>query len=202
MSEENPQVIIIAGPNGAGKSTVAPFLLRDRFGVMNYVNADTIANGLSAFAPENFAIEAGRIMLRQLRELAERRSDFAFESTLASRSYAGWLSRLCAQGYDFHLFFLWLQNPEIAVQRVQGRVRLGGHTIAEEVIRRRYRKGAKNFFELYQPLARTWMVYDNSSASEMVLIADGMMHNAPLIHQHDLWSRFRETKDGNESQKI
>lgn len=105
MSKPCPQVIIIAGPNGAGKSTVAPFLLRDRFGVMNYVNADTIASGLSAFAPENFALEAGRIMLKQLHDMAGKGIDFAFESTLASRSYARWLGRLCTQGYDFHLFF-------------------------------------------------------------------------------------------------
>lgn len=118
MSKSSPQVIIIAGPNGAGKSTIAPFLLRDRFGVMNYVNADTIANGLSAFAPEKFAIEAGRIMLKQLREMAQRRTDFAFESTLASRSYAHWIRKLREQGYEFHLFFLWLQSPEVAVHRV------------------------------------------------------------------------------------
>ena len=113
---------------------------------MNYVNADTLANGLSAFAPETFAIKAGRIMLKQLREMAEKRTDFAFESTLASRSYANWIRKLCEQGYEFHLFFLWLRRPEVAVQRVKERVRMGGHNIPEEVIRRRYEKGSKNFF--------------------------------------------------------
>jgi predicted ABC-type ATPase len=96
MNQPRPQVIVIAGPNGAGKSTVAPFLLRYRFGVMNYVNADTVASGLSAFAPENFALEAGRIMLKQLHDMAARQINFAFESTLASRSYAPWLGRFQA----------------------------------------------------------------------------------------------------------
>ncbi len=192
MSESSPQVIIIAGPNGAGKSTVAPFLLRDRFGVMNYVNADTIANGLSAFAPEKFAIEAGRIMLRQIQEMAERRTDFAFESTLASRSYENWIRKLCEQGYEFHLFFLSLRSPEIALHRVQERVRMGGHNIAENVIRRRYEKGIRNFFDLYQPLAQTWMVYDNSSSSAMILVANGMTEKSSTIHHQDLWSKFCE----------
>lgn len=80
-----PNVIVNAGANGAGKSTLAPFLLRDTFGIAEYVNADTIAQGLSAFAPENSAFEAGRIMLQRLNELASAQIDFAFETTLATR---------------------------------------------------------------------------------------------------------------------
>lgn len=56
-------VIVIAGPNGAGKSTLAPALLRDTFGILEYVNADTIAEGLSAFAPEDASFDAGRVKL-------------------------------------------------------------------------------------------------------------------------------------------
>lgn len=88
MSEPRPSVVILAGPNGAGKSTVAPALLRDTFGVEEFVNADTIARGLSAFGPDRAAMAAGRIMLSRLRELARQRVDFAFETTLASRSFA------------------------------------------------------------------------------------------------------------------
>jgi predicted ABC-type ATPase len=192
MSQPRPQVIVIAGPNGAGKSTIAPFLLRDRFGLMNYVNADTIASGLSAFAPENFALEAGRIMLKQLHDMAGKGIDFAFESTLASRSYARWLRRLCVQGYDFHLFFMWLQSPEIAIQRVQERVRMGGHHIQEEVIRRRYRKGVYNFFDLYQSIADNWSVYDNSESGKPLLIAEGKKKVMIDIYQSDLWTNFCE----------
>lgn len=189
MSETKPSVILIAGPNGAGKSTIAPYLLRDRFGVLNFVNADTIATGLSAFAPEEFAIAAGRIMLQQIGELAKQRVDFAFESTLATRSYARLLRQLIKQRYLVHLFYLWLQSPEIAIERVRARVRLGGHDIPEAVIRRRYDKGVRNFFELYQPLAQSWAVYDNSSG-EMELIADGIEQSTLIIHQPDLWARF------------
>ncbi len=85
MDDERPQIIVIAGPNGAGKSTLAPSLLRDELGVTEYVNADTIAAGLSAFNPAGATFEAGRIMLRRIHSLAEGRHSFAFETTLATR---------------------------------------------------------------------------------------------------------------------
>lgn len=88
MSEPRSNIVILAGPNGAGKSTVAPTLLHDAFGIDEFVNADVIASGLSAFAPDSAAITAGRIMLVRLRELAGQGVDFAFETTLASRSFA------------------------------------------------------------------------------------------------------------------
>ena len=102
-----PNVVIIAGPNGAGKSTLAPALLRDTLNIPEYVNADTIAEGLSAFAPEDASFDAGRVMLRRLHELASIKKDFAFETTLATRSYAQWLKRLKAEDYRANLIFLW-----------------------------------------------------------------------------------------------
>ena len=141
-----PKLIIIAGPNGAGKSTLAPLLLRDKLKLTEYVNADTIALGLSAFAPENAAMEAGRVMLNRLHDLAAQRKSFAFETTLATRSYAKWLKALMEQGYDVHLIYLWLRSPEIAIARVQERVRAGGHDVPEATIRRRYKRGVENFF--------------------------------------------------------
>jgi predicted ABC-type ATPase len=119
-------VIVLAGPNGAGKSTAAPYLLRGALGVTEFVNADVIAQGLSAFAPEAVAVAAGRIMLARLRELASKRVSFAFETTLASRSFAPWLASVVAGGYSFHLLYLWLPSADLAVSRVADRVRFGG----------------------------------------------------------------------------
>jgi predicted ABC-type ATPase len=187
-----PQLIIIAGPNGAGKSTLAPILLRDWLGVKEYVNADTLAQGLSAFQPESVALEAGRLMLRRLRELAAQKANFAFETTLATRTYAAWLRELRANGYRIHLFYLWLQSPALAIQRVQERVRQGGHSIPPEVVTRRYRKGIHNFFELYQPLMDTWAVYNNTKSDELQLIAQGRINEPPGILLPDWWERFKE----------
>src|SRR6267378_4217309 len=129
MGEANPQIVIIAGPNGVGKSALAPVLLRDTFSLLEFVNADTISAGLSAFNAEAVALDAGRVMLTRLRELASHKQSFAFESTLATRSYAPWISRLAKEGYEFHLLFLWLNTVELAIQRVVERVRSGGHSV-------------------------------------------------------------------------
>ena len=160
-------------PNGAGKSTSAPSILKSALGVDEFVNADVIAQGLSGFEPERAGLAAGRIMLARLRELARLRSSFAFETTLASRSFAPWIADLIQTGYQFHLVFLWLPNPDIAVARVAARVRDGGHDVPEETIRRRYEAGLSNFFSLYQTMASTWKLCDNSDAPRTKLIAAG-----------------------------
>lgn len=185
-----PDVIVIAGPNGAGKSTLAPGLLRDTIGILEYVNADTIAEGLSAFAPEDASFDAGRVMLRRLHELASNRKDFAFETTLASRFYAGWLKELQAGGYRVSLVFLWLINVELAIERVHARVRLGGHSIPEETIRRRFERGVKNFFDLYLPIANAWRVFDASREvpSEVARYSE---EDGQTIFNSILWNQIK-----------
>lgn len=168
-----PSVVVVCGPNGAGKSTAAPFLLRDALSVSEYVNADLIAQGLSVFNPGMVAVTAGRLMLARLEELSRQRATFGFETTLASRSFAPWLRRRIDDGYSLHLVFLWLASSELAIARVARRVVLGGHTVTDDVVRRRYGAGLRNFFELYQPLSTTWRMYDNGNVLEPRLIARG-----------------------------
>ena len=146
MSETLPTVIVLAGPNGAGKTTAAPRLLRDTLGVVEFVNADVIAQGLAGFDPDSAALEAGKIMFERIRSLADQRRSFAFETTLASRSLAPWIGRLVEAGYRFRLIFLWLLSPDMAVERVRDRARLGGHKIPANTIRRRYERGLKTSF--------------------------------------------------------
>ncbi len=192
MNETSPQVIVIAGPNGAGKTTLAPFLLRDKLGVLEYVNADPIALGLSGFDPGGVAFEAGRVMLNRLHDLAEQRRTFAFESTRAAKSYAGWIEKLRNDGYDFHLVFLWLKSADLAVQRVRARVHAGGHDVTEAVIRRRYKAGLRNFWKFYQPLADKWAVYDNSGSSIPIMLAQGARTKQDTVLHSDSWRQFRE----------
>ncbi len=186
----SPQIIILAGPNGAGKSTMAPYLLRDWLGLMEFVNADVIASGLSAFDPEHAAMDAGRVMLNRLRELAVQKKNFAFETTLATRSYAKWLRQLRQEGYRINLIFVALDSADLAVQRVNARVAAGGHNIPEETIRRRYEKGVRNFFHLYQELVETWAVYDNSVLQSSQLVAEGEGRSVKAIHLPRQWSSF------------
>ena len=192
MIERNPNVIVLAGPNGAGKSTAAPSLLEDLLEVGEFVNADVIAQGLAAFAPESVAFEAGAIMHTRLRNLADSRRDFAFETTLASRSLAPWLRDLLAVQYSIHLVFLWLPSADFAVARVADRVRLGGHNIPEDTTRRRYHRGLRNFFQLYQPLATTWRMYDNSHESGIRVIASGEGNNVIHVGNEDVWTHLKQ----------
>jgi predicted ABC-type ATPase len=181
-----PNVIIIAGPNGAGKSTLAPALLRDTLNVPEYVNADTIAEGLSAFAPENASFDAGRVMLGRLHDLAKDGRNFAFETTLATRFYARWLRELQAREYRVTLIFLWLRNVELAIERVNSRVRMGGHSIPEETIRRRFDRGIKNLFDLYLPVVDTWRIFDASDKTPMEIVRY-TEDDGEVIFDSNLW---------------
>lgn len=187
-----PHLIIIAGSNGSGKTTAAPALLKDSLYVNNFVNADVIAQGLCAYQPEKAAIQAGRIMLDKIHSLAAQKENFAFETTLASRTFSTWIPQLKNQGYQFHLIFLWLKSPDLAVFRVKERVKNGGHSVPEKTIKRRYTSGLKNFFNLYKPLADSWQFYDNSNAECLSLIASEINHNNLLIENKSIWVQLSE----------
>jgi predicted ABC-type ATPase len=192
VAETNPNIIVIAGPNGAGKSTTAPVLLKETFATTEFVNADVIAQGLSGFAPEGVALEAGRVMLQRLKQLANEHKSFAFETTLASRSFAPWIKKEKNKGYRFIMIFLYLNSSDVAVRRVKERVRSGGHNVTEEVIRRRYIAGLRNFFEIYAPIADVWKFYDNSAYAAPELIAE--QENSLRIYKEDLWKTLQKEK--------
>jgi len=184
------KLVILAGPNGAGKSTCAARVLRSVYRVESYVNADVIAQGLSGFAAESAALEAGAIMLERLRSLADARADFAFETTLAGRTFAPWIRQLLNSGYSLQLLYLWLPNPDMAIERVAERVGRGGHNVPEATIRRRYLAGARNFFQLYRPLAEAWQIYDNSSSQPRIIAVGAGIH-AMRIADRPLWQAFQ-----------
>jgi predicted ABC-type ATPase len=184
MALESPNVVMLAGPNGAGKSTAAADLLKGELRVPEFVNADTIAKGLSEFAPNTVSIGAGRLMLDRLHELAARRSDFAFETTLASRTFAPWINRLIAGGYVFRLVFLWLPSLELCQARVAARARSGGHFVPADVVKRRYASGLRNFFLLYRPLATSWRFYDNTRQPDLLAEGVGPSTN---VYSPEVW---------------
>jgi len=169
------RVIIIAGPNGAGKTTFAREFLPQEAECPVFINADLIAAGLSPFRPESAAVRAGRLMLELMADSVRREESFAFETTLSGRGYARLIPQWQAAGYRVSLFFLELADADMAVERVANRVRQGGHSVPEAVIRRRFEAGRANFLNLYKPLADSWRHYDNSG-EEPVLRAS----SAPL----------------------
>ena len=143
---------IIAGCNGAGKTTASFTILPEILQCDEFVNADEIAKGLSPFHPENVALEAGRIMLHRINELIEKETTFAFETTLATKSYHQKIKEARRKNFKITLLFFWLQNEELAIERVKTRVLEGGHNIEIDVIKRRYKNGICNLFDIYLPL--------------------------------------------------
>jgi len=182
-----PNIYILAGPNGSGKSTAARALLSQFLHCAEFVNADDIARGLSAFHPENVAFQAGRVMLARLNELARQRVDFAFETTLASRTFAPWLRQLQLEGYEFHLHYFCLPHVAMAIERVAYRVRAGGHHVADEDIRRRFARSQSNFLKLYMPLANLWEFYDTTTRHPK-LVAFGGRDKQTVVVEASIWN--------------
>ena len=189
------RLYIISGCNGAGKTTASYTILPDMLECDEFVNADEIAKGLSPFNPNKVAIKAGRLMLTRINELLENGVDFAFETTLSTRSYVNTVKKAQEKGYLVTVLYFWLNSPELAVERVRIRVKEGGHNIPEETIRRRYDLGINNMFNLYIPIADYWMFIDNSKTSFEIL-ADGQGENE-VVKNKLIWDKLKNEYYGN-----
>jgi predicted ABC-type ATPase len=162
LRSEGPTVHIVAGPNGAGKTTFVREFLPVFTDHLEFVNVDLIAQELAPVQPTAAGIRAARQTLSRLEALAERRQDFAFETTLSGRTYLPFLRDWRQAGYQLILYFLWLPDVETALRRVAERVRKGGHAVPDEDVRRRFSRGITNLFRHYRPLLDVWMVFENS----------------------------------------
>jgi predicted ABC-type ATPase len=184
-----PSLHIIGGANGSGKTTLALTLLPRFLQVFEYVNADAIASGLSPLNPESMAMQSGRLMLERLQTLAATGVNFAFETTLAARTFARFIEGCKTRGYTINLIYLWLPSADLAVERVAKRVASGGHNIPVEVVRRRYERGLRNLVELYLPISDGWMIFDNSTG-ESQLIAECIINQQPIIYDPEAWNHI------------
>ena len=180
---------IIAGCNGAGKTTASFTILPEILDCKEFVNADEIAKGISPFQPEKVAFEAGRIMLNRIDELFAKQQNFAFETTLATKSYKQKIIDAQKKGYHVTLVFFWLNKVELAIERVKTRVSEGGHNISEDVIVRRYSNGIKNLFEIYVPIVDKVLVYDNSDGKHLI-IAEKRLDEEIIILEKEIYQNL------------
>lgn len=185
-----PRVVVFAGPNGAGKSTHADAILA-ALGIETFVNADYIARGLSGRHTDAVAFEAGRIMLKRLHQLGGAGADFAFESTLSSRTFAPFLRMLRAQGYVVAIYYFSLANTQLAIRRVKLRVALGGHDVPSDVVRRRFGRSLNNFLNLYVPLADEWTLFDNSTSPHARTVA-AKLANQLTVTETATWHKLQK----------
>ena len=184
------KLYIIGGCNGAGKTTASFNILPELLNCKEFVNADEIARGLSPFQPEKVSIEAGRLMLTRIDELIQSNQDFSFETTLSTRSFINTINRAKSSGYFVTLIFFWLESVELAKDRVRKRVSEGGHHIEEEVIKRRYKLGIKNLFNLYADQVDSLLIFDNSTL-ESDLISEKTLNGEFMVYQ---WEKFNKLK--------
>jgi predicted ABC-type ATPase len=184
------EIFVFGGCNGSGKSTFASSFLSKLNPRPEFINADLIAAQLNPNDVDSVAISAGRIMLERLNYLSELQLDFAFETTLAARSFARFLQKCQNNGYKINLIYVWLNSPQLAIERVAKRVENGGHHIPIDTIVRRYRRGLNNLLELYLPVADRFIVYDNSRQHNL-LIAYSIDKTEPIsIIQQDIWNQI------------
>lgn len=194
MMSKLPKLYIIAGCNGAGKTTASFTILPEVLGCKEFINADEIAKGLSPFQPESVAVQAGRIMLARMDELLQKGETFAFETTLATKSYKQKIEWAQANGYEVTLLFFWLDSPNIAKERVAQRVAEGGHNIPLETIERRYYNGIANLFTIYIDMVDICYIFDNSEGRKE-LIAQKERHKDIVIYNND---KFNLIKNNDE----
>ena len=181
---------VISGCNGAGKTTASYSVLPDMLNCKEFVNADEIAKGLSPFQPEQVSFEAGRIMLNRISELFSSQVDFAFETTLATKSYKQKILDARKNGYNITLLFFWLKNTELAKERVKTRVLEGGHNIKTEIIERRYLNGIINLFDIYLPIVDQALLFDNSEGKHILIAEKSINEDLNVINNE----KFNELK--------
>lgn len=187
-----PNLYIIAGCNGAGKTTASFTVLPEMLQCKEFVNADEIAKGLSPFQPDKVSFEAGRIMLARINDLFEKGKDFAFETTLSTRSYVSFIKKAKLAEYKVTLLFFWLDSTTTAKERVKYRVSHGGHDIPEEIIERRYKRGIENLINLYISQVDYWIIFDNTK--EPVLVAEGINSIDINVNIPDIWEKILNGK--------
>jgi predicted ABC-type ATPase len=193
---KDKKLYIIAGCNGAGKTTASFTILPEILDCKEFVNADEIAKGLSPFQPEKVAFEAGRIMLKRISELLSENENFAFETTLSTKSYKSKIAEAQVKGYRVILLFFWLQSIDLAKERVRTRVLEGGHNIEPFVIERRYLRGIKNLFEIYLPIVDAAFIFDNSEAKHD-FVADKQINKELNIVNFDKFNLLKSYYDNN-----
>jgi predicted ABC-type ATPase len=183
------KLYVIAGCNGAGKTTASYTILPEILDCDEFVNADEIARGISPFNPDGAGIQAGRIMLQRINSLLDKGKNFAFETTLATKSYRNLIEKARSDGYSVTLLFFYLNSKALAVERVETRVAEGGHNIPKNVILRRYDNGLNNFFNIFKDSVTEWTLIDNSGRPYRIIAEK--VDDKLSINESRVWDQLK-----------
>lgn len=178
MDSKQPVMLLLAGPNGAGKTTVSEYVL-DTGVVSRFINADTIAKGLTSGSDAAADIEAGRIMILAVEEAIEARESFSLETTLSGRNWLPHIARAKELGFRVEVWYVKVDSAETAISRVRERAAKGGHFIEPDVIRRRFERSWRNLCEDYRHQADQWYLFDNSGGRAIMVGTGRKMDMVP-----------------------
>lgn len=193
MNQGSKKIIIISGPNGSGKSTFADAF----FGMQEelvYINPDLIARGLSPSIDDDVFFQAGRIMLKTVKDMVLRGESFAFESTLSGKTWHKILTHALEKGYSVTIYFLYTSNVSLNIKRVKERAKRGGHFIQPADIKRRFPKCFDNFWNIYRSLANEWFVFDNTKKKPRLIMNSTDFLLLPKIKQEEFIENFMRIK--------
>jgi len=189
-----PNLYIIAGCNGAGKTTASYTILPEMLHCNEFVNADSIALGLSPFNPESQSFSAGRLMLKRIKQLMAEKVDFAIETTLTTKSYKQLILDAKSYGYIVTLVFFWISSSKLALDRIKIRVKKGGHDVPKEVVERRYKRGLENLFRIFIPICDYWIIMDNSTDNS-IIIAEGNLNVDKKVYNNEIWGKIHDKEN-------
>lgn len=162
MPPTPPTLYLFAGSNGAGKTTFARAYLRQLDPIPRFLNADEIARGLSPLNPQKLAVKAGKLLLQEIQDCLKSGDSFGLESTLSGTTYTKLLQQAKSIGFQIEIHYLWIPSPSLAIRRIAQRVKMGGHSVPESDVKRRFSRSLNNFLEIYAPLSDGWTFRNNS----------------------------------------
>ncbi len=187
------ELIIVGGANGAGKTTFA-VEYASRCHCL-HLAADAIATELAPDAPALAAVAAGEELMRRIAAALAGQEGVVLESTLAGRTLRHVIRNARDAGFTITIVYLFLDSPDVCVQRVHERVLKGGHSVPEVDIRRRFPRSIRNFWRLYRPLADHWVLVYNSG-NQPVDVAVGTAEDVS-VRDAELYATFTRWIEGH-----
>jgi len=102
------------------------------------------------------------------------------------------------KGYTVTLLYLWLDSPELAINRVAKRVSKGGHSIPADVVIRRYYRGINNLIKLYIPISDSWLLVHNSELAPEIIARSSDVLEKTIING-DIWNKILSQSNDNQN---
>ncbi len=169
-----PSLYVVAGPNGVGKSTLFNSIIPEG---LDYINADLIVKSLrEQSGGNNIQDIANQEVASIFYSKIKKNESFALETNLSDiETYKSFIGIQSLQ-YEVNVFFLSVEPVEICIERVNQRVKQGGHNVNANIIRERYITGLA-LLKHYKSFPNRLVLLDNSTG-QLELQAE--MHHGNL----------------------